>query len=238
MKKRSAIIIILALLVNMGAIGQQFDSKRFLADVFQVDEYVKRNNQGISYADEDTYKGTPYNNPSYLNGNIYKGDELLATNVGLRFNAFEDEMEVKESVTRPDSEAKVLTKDPDIYVKIVNDIYVFVPYDGGIEGGGYFHVLFEGNKIDLFKKLKKEFVPEKKSTSSITPGFPAQFKDAPVYYIVDKKGKFYELPSSKRKMLKVFGENKDRVNDYIKEKNLDTDKETDLKRLIAYYDTL
>jgi hypothetical protein len=218
--------------------AQEFDSKRFLADVFQVDEFIKRNNLGISYADKDSYKGTPYNNPSYLNGNIYKGDELLATNVGLRFNAFEDEMEVKESVTSPDSEAKVLTKDPDIYVKIVNDIFVFVPYDGGIEGGGYFHVMFEGNKIDLFKKMKKEFVPEKKANSSITPGFPAQFKDDPIYYIVDKKGKFYELPSSKRKMLKVFGSNKDLVKDYIDQKDLDVDNEADLKRLIEYYDTL
>jgi len=236
---KKVIVPLIILLLSLQAVtAQGFDSKRFLADVFQVDEYIKRNNRGISYADTDSYRGTPYNNPSYLNGNIYKGGELLATNVALRFNAFEDEMEVKESLATPDAQAKVLTKDPDIYVKIMNDIFVFVAYDGGVEGGGYFQVLQEGNKIDLFKKMKKEFVPEKKSTSSITPGFPAQFKDEPIYYIVDNKGKFFELPSSKRKMLKVFGSNKDLVKDYIKDKDLDVGDEEDLKRLIKYYDSL
>jgi len=159
--------------------------------------------------------------------------------MGGAYNAVADELEVKESLATPDNEVKLLTKDPDIYVKIANDIFVFVPYDGGVEGGGYFQVLFEGNKYDLFKKLIKDFTPEKKASSSmITNSTPAKFTDKPVYYIVTKEGKFYELPKSKSKKLKVFGPNKDLIKKYVNDKGFDLNEEADLKKVIVYYDTI
>jgi hypothetical protein len=145
-------------------------------------------------------------------------------------------MEIKESLETGDKDAKALTKSPDIYVKIVNDIYVFVPYDGGIEGGGYFQVLTEGKKVDLFKKVKKDFTAAKKATTSITRDIPAKFTDKPVYYLVTKEGKFYELPSSKKKKLKVFSENEKLVKSYVNSNNLDLNDEKDLIRVIKYYD--
>ena len=89
----------------------------------------------------------------------------------------------------------------------------------------------------LFKKPKKRFTPEKIATTSITRDLPANFIDKPVYYIVDKSGKYYELPSSRSKKLKVFGTNKDVIKRYVAEKGLDLNKEGDLLRVIKYYDT-
>ncbi len=219
---------------NLG--GDPIQLRKFTNSLQQVDEFIKRQDFGMSYADTDSYTGTPYNNPSYLPGNVYKDNELLASNVALRYNAMADEIEIKESLEDSDKEAKVLTKSPDIYVKIVNDIFVFVPYDGGIESGGYFHVMFEGNKYDLFKKIKKDFSPPKKANTSITRDVPAKFTDKPVYYIITKEGKFYELPSSKKKKFKVFSENTDLVKNYVNSNNLNLNEEKDLMRVIRYYD--
>ena len=157
--------------------------------------------------------------------------------MALRYNAVADEMEIKESLTTDDSKAKVLTKSPDVYVKIVNDIYIFAPYKGGIEGGGYFQVLFEGTKIGLFKKPKKSFTKAKKATTSITRDLPASFKDKPVYYLVDKSGKYYEFPSSRSKKLKVFGTSKDLIKDYVRKNDLNLNEEKDLLRVIKHFDT-
>ncbi len=242
MKKK---ILLLTLLLAGGlfqAAAQNFGGdpsqlRAFTNSLHQLDEFIERQNMGIDFAETDTYTGTPYNHPSYLPGNVYKGKELLATNVALRYNAIADEMEVKESLETPDKEAKVLTKSPDIYVKIGGkDIFVFVPYDGGIENGGYFQVLTEGNKYDLFKKVKKDFTPAKKATTSITRDIPAKFADKPVYYIVTKDGKFYELPSSRKKKLKVFSDNEKLVKNYVNSNNLDLNNEKDLIRVIKYYD--
>ncbi|MEM7185750.1 MAG: hypothetical protein AAF466_03740 [Bacteroidota bacterium] len=236
-------LIVIAVLVGstLSMSAQNFDgvygNRQFTNDLFQMDEYIKRQNQGIDFSDTKSYSGTPYNHPSYLTGNVYKNDELWATNVALRYNAVADEMEIKESLTTDDAQAKVLTKSPDVYVKIVNDIYIFAPYKGGIEGGGYFHVLFEGTKIGLFKKPKKKFTEAKKASTSITRDIPASFKDKPVYYIVDKNGKYYELPSSRSKKLKVFGKNKDAIKKYVQQYGLDLNEEKDLVRVIKHYDT-
>jgi hypothetical protein len=238
--KMKNILLILIVLGNLFPVLAQdgITNRKFINEVYQIDEHIKRQDKGVNYDDTDTYSGTPYNHPSYLPGNVYKDNELLATEVALRYNAMADEMEIKESLTTPDEQAKVLTKSPDIFVKINSDIYVFVPYKGGIEGGGYFHVLHEGSKYDLFKKPSKKFTPEKKASSSITRDTPANFSDRPVYYIVTKDGKFYELPSTRSKKLKVFAENKDLIKDYVKEMDLDINEENDLIKIIQYYDSL
>lgn len=238
---RKLILIAAVLCMPLGVTAQGFDgvygNRQFTNDLYQMDEYIKRQNKGVDFDDTDSYVGTPYNHPSYLVGNVYKNDELWASNVALRYNAVVDEMEIKESLTTDDSQAKVLTKSPDVYVKIVNDIYIFAPYKGGIEGGGYFQVLFEGSKIGLFKKPKKSYTKAKKATTSITRDLPASFKDKPVYYIVDKSGKYFELPSSRSKKLKVFGKNKDAIKDFVRKNQLDLNDEKHLIRVIKHFDT-
>jgi len=215
-----------------------YAGRKFVSDLFLVDEYIKRTDQGVQYDDVDSYKGTPYNNPVFLPGNIYKEDELLAADVALRYNAVADEMEVKESLLIKDSEARVLTKSPDIYVKINGDIFVFVTYKGGVEKGGYFLVQFEGVRVDLFKKLHKKFTPAKKASSSITNDVPAKFTDKPIYYLVNKEGKFFEFPKSKSKKLKVFGNKQKEIKEFVKKNKLDLNKEKDLLKTVQYYDTL
>jgi len=236
MKKIILTLTICVLTLNTAI--AQFDAAMFVSDAFLLDTYIKRQNKGINFKDTKSYKGTPYNNPNYLLGNIYKEGKLLANNIAIRYNAVADEMEVKQNPSDSDDDARVLTKSQDIYVKIIDAIYVFVPYQGGIEKGGYFQVIFEGNNIALYKKHVKDFSPEKKATSSITKTLPAVFKDKPVFYLVTKKGTFYQMPKSKSKKLKVFGEKQNKMKDFTKQNSLDLNKEQDLLTAIKYYDTL
>ncbi len=147
-------------------------------------------------------------------------------------------MEVKVGIDTDDEDARVLTKSQDVYVKIIDDIYVFVPYQGGVENGGYFQVTFEGNQIALYKKHVKDFNPEKKSTSSITRAVPAVFKDKPVFYLVTKEGKFYQIPKSTRKKIQVFGENQKEMKVSITQVDLHLNNDDDLFKSVAYYTTI
>jgi hypothetical protein len=54
---------------------------------------------------------------------------------------------------------------------------------------------------------------------------------------VDKNGKYFELPSSRSKKLKVFGSNRDAIKKYVGENDLDLNEERDLIRVIRHYDT-
>ncbi len=233
---------ILLLLIVVLSITQvtysQFSSKRFTSDLFILDEYIKRQNKDINFKDTKTYTGTPYNNPSFLLGSIYKEGKLLAENVALRYNAIADEMEVKENLTSNDDDAKVLTKSQDIFVKIGLDIFVFVPYQGGIEEGGYFEVIYEGTQIDFYKKHIKDFDEAKKATSTITRDVPAKFTDDPEFYLVTKTGKFYQFPKSRGKKLKVFGDKEKEMKKWVKSNNIDVNSEKDLLRAVKYFEKL
>ena len=160
--KKALITIVLCSLAFNTLTSQSFNSALFVSDVLLLDNYIKRQNKDVNFEETKTYKGTPYNNPKYLYGKIYKEGVLLVDKVAIRYNAIADEMEVKQTTDTDNQDARALTKSQDIYVKIVDDIYVFVPYQGGIENGGYFQVIFEGDQIALYKKHVKDFSPEKK----------------------------------------------------------------------------
>jgi hypothetical protein len=238
--KKTILILTIALLGTTSLSAQltfnRLTDTGIQSDLILLDNYIKKNEKGMSFKDPSSYLGTPYTNPKYLSGNIYKNDKILATNIALRFNSIADEMEVKANISAPDDAAKVLTKSEDVYVKIGNDIFVFVPYQGGIENGGYFQVLLEGSQMQLYKKHTKKFTPERKATSTITRGSKAKFEDRPEYFIVTRTGKFYALPNSNKKKLKVFGTNKERIKEFIESNSLYLSKEADLIKVINYYD--
>lgn len=216
----------------------QLEGNRIVSDLLILDEYIKRQNKGINFNDTQTYTGTPYNHPSFLNGSIYKEGKLLADNIAIRYNAIADEMEVKENIAVSDDEAKVLTKSQDIFVKIMSDIFVFVPYQGGIEEGGYFEVLYEGPQIDFYKKHIKDFDEAKKASSTLTRDVLASFKDEPVFYLVTKAGKFYEFPKSRNRKLKVFGDKEKEMKKWVKSNQLDLNEEQDLMRAVKHFEMI
>lgn len=236
--KKCIILLILFSIGSSGLKAQETETRRFVNSLYQLDEFIKRQDKFVDYTDTESYTGTPYNNPSFLPGNIYEKKKLLASNVALRYNAIADEIEVKESLKTPISKARPLPKSPDVFVKIVNDIFVFAPYRGGIEGGGYFQVLYEGNQISVFKKLTKKFYPAKPAKTSITRDILANFEDKPVYYLVSKNGKFYELPSSRSKKLKVFGKNQEIIKAFVSKNKLNLNTEKDLIATIIYFNSL
>ncbi len=233
--------IILLVLLSLGCSGlraQETQTRRFVNSLYQLDEFIKRQDKFVDYTDTDSYTGTPYNNPSFLPGNIYENKKVLASNVALRYNAIADEVEVKESLETPISKARPLPKSPDVFVKIVNTIFIFAPYKGGIEGGGYFQVLYEGESVSVFKKLNKKFYAAKPAKTSITRDILAKFEDKPIYYLVSGNGKFYEMPSSKSKKLKVFGKNQEVIKTFISKNRLNISNEDDLIATVIYFNSL
>ena len=105
---------------------------------------------GLTEAQFDAIKNEAYANPTFVKGNIYQEDQLAKNDVLMRYNAYADEIEIKKNNFEEDYSA--LIKDPNIFVKIGSDLYVFVPFEGSKEKGGYFNVLSDGKTYDLYKK--------------------------------------------------------------------------------------
>ncbi len=184
----------------------------------------------------DTYNGTPYNSETFLLGNIYINKELTKSDVAMRYNIYSDEIEVKESLQSDDKDISALLKSPDISVTILNDSFIYLSKGKGLEKGGYFQVITTGKNLSLYKKLGKKYYESKKAKTSFERDVPAKFEDRVTYYIHFNNGGMVELPDSKKKTYKTFGESEEDVKSYCKERKLDITKEKDLKRVVMYLD--
>ncbi len=233
-------LILLNILIFMGTVSPsaQITTHKAQRSVQVFIEHVDRlGNDNLDYL-EDEYTGTPYNNPIFLLGTIYENNNAIASNYALRYNAMADEIEVKETLYIEDSEAKTLTKSPDLYVKIMDEMFVFVPTEQSKQDPGYFKVLHVGNNYNLYKKISKKYFPARKAQNSFEKDVSANFADRSTYYLVSQDGKFEKFEKSKNKRLKVFGDRQDEIKKYIKKGRLDITDAEDLLKIVKYYDTI
>jgi hypothetical protein len=190
---------------------------------------------GLTEAQFESIKDEAYANPNFVQGKIFQDDKLLKDDVPMRYNAYADEIEIKSHTM--DKNYGALIKDPSIYVKINTDIHVFFPYEGSNEKGGYFNLLAEGKTYSLYKKTKAVFKEPVEAKSSYQSNTPASFEKSTTYYLM-QNGTLLELPTNKNKLLKALDLKKEEIKKYVKDNNLDVDKEGDLIKVVTYFDSL
>ncbi|RFN59623.1 hypothetical protein [Marixanthomonas ophiurae] len=230
-------IYILPLVFLIGTIGVSAqEAGLYQLQNKKIDSEQRYASFNISKEEFESMEGSPYANETFIEGNIYQGKKLANKNVLLRYNAFADEIEIKKN--KQTDTYNALIKDPDVYVKIFQDIYEFVPYNGSNEKGGYFNVVTEGDQFDLYKKVKVTYKEPTYAKTSYQTDKPAKWVDTVTYFLVGKDGSFYELPTRRSKVLDVMSKKKKEVKRYIKEQNIDLDEEQDLSKLVTYFNSL
>ena len=100
-------------------------------------------------------------------------------------------------------------------------------------GSGFYESLYQG-KIEVYKKEKKSIV----DILSSTEGYQAEAVSKTSYFL-KKENTFYPV-KKKRDMLRVLGNKKSEIQQYIKQNRLDFkhDKDNTLAKIGAYYDQL
>jgi len=229
-----ALLSVLGILTIDAQITTMADQRNVMFFLENVERTGSNNNLYLP----DEYIGSPYCNPIFLLGNIYEENKVVASNYALRYNAMADEIEVKENLYVEDSEIMALAKNPEIYVKIMADMFVFRDAVEGSHGAGYFQILHVGNTYNLYKKVAKKFYPAKKAQTSFEKDILATYVDRPIYYLVSEEGSFQEFRSSKNKRLKLFQNKQSEIKKLVKSGKLDLTKEEDLIRAVKYYDAI
>ena len=200
-----------------------------------IDLNVKSQSFGLTEAAFNAIKDEAYVNPEFVSGKIYSIDQLLQDNVQMRYNAYADEFEIRKN--NFDESYSALIKDPEIMVEMGGDVYVLVPLNGNNEKGGYFNVLNDGKTYDLYKKTTATFREPRTARTNYERDTPPSFSKTTTYYLVEN-GTFLEMPSKKSKILKMMDKKKNEIKDYIKENNLDIEKEADMIKVVSYFDSI
>ena len=201
-----------------------------------IDPYISQRNVEV-YLEAD-FTGTPYKDKNFKNGTILKNGAPIAKNIGLRYNASKDLFEVKKSSVLKDDQAKVLKNSSDLSIKLGNENYVFLAPNENNANQGYFLVVYNSSKTSLYKKIKKEYIPEQKAYTSLASNIAANYKEKQVLYLYHSDGLLIELPGSKSKRLKAFGDKSKEVKVFVKENKINLNKEAGLIEVIKYCNTL
>ncbi len=201
-----------------------------------INKYIS--NVPIPKVEENTYLGSPYENKDFQRGIITKNGIILSQNVALRYNANRDLFEIKKNAVLKDNQARLLKKTDEIELKINNQKYIFLPLNQDNIKAGYFVILHKGEKASIYKKIYMQFIPGQKAYSSMAQDVAPTYKEKTTLYISNKEGEFKELPSSKGGKQKAFTNHKKEVKQYIKDNKLNLNKETDLIKLVKYYNSL
>lgn len=187
---------------------------------------------GRNYEYKHKTEGSPYLNKSFLHAKV--SDKI--SNALMRYNAYDDEFEFINS----NNDTLVLNKSASIGTitfTALNTNYQLVDFvdKSGRMNSGYLIKLHEKNELVLYKRQKVNYYEAKAATSSYERNSPARFSPAKdSFFLKNKEGVLTELPSNKKGLLKLFPEKKAVVEAFIKQNDIDFDKELDWIKLIDF----
>ncbi len=179
------------------------------------------------------YEGSPYLSEDFVSGEVY-GSKKKFTGLQLRYNIFNDNIEFMQKGT-----TYALYAEPRI-VKVLlgNEVYVVENHEiKGKMAYGYFARLDSG-KVTLLAKKIVRFTEEQEPKALQAAATPAKFTRVPdaFYYRIGN------TETSKVGSLKSFidslPDKKEEVSSYAKKEKLGTKNESDLVKLVRYYNSL
>ena len=149
----------------------------------------------------------------------------------LRYNIYEDQMEFVK-----DDNIFYLQKDIDRVIKFAdNTKYTVKEW----KGNSQFFLIHEEGKNMLLAKQTVKFVPAEEPETGYDARKPADFKRRKDMLFLAKEGQeLVEIPRKKKSFYGVFGDKASDIKSYVKKNKLGYKKAKDLKKIIAYYNTL
>tara|TARA_R110002072_G_scaffold302406_1_gene485195 strand:+ start:4701 stop:5414 length:714 start_codon:yes stop_codon:yes gene_type:complete len=229
------VLAILLTSISFGQINESAYSKMLDASI-TADQYFEL--YGISDEDLKNIVGSPYDVTRFQLGNIYKNDKIVAPNIPMRYNIFSDEIEINTSQVSQKENINNLSKSTDVFVSIANEVYVFIENIAKKEESGYFKVIVEGSHFDLYKKSSVTYIKKKFAETNYQQDQPARFNREDTFFLINKQGDFFEIPTKKKSFLTIFKQHNKEIHSFIKDNKLDIKNENHLAKIIKYFNTL
>ena len=197
--------------------------------------------QGTTYINPVFLKSKPKGSPYSLLIFTYAKVENVDQKALMRYNIFKDEFEF---IDVKKNDTLVLDKIDDfskITFPATNKKYNLVNYTStkGIKTRGYLINLYEKAGFALYKKENISFYDEKIAKTSLETNMPARYdKSSDSYFLKNKNNEIFEFPDSKKKLIKLYPDKKEVVENFVKENKISFQKEEDMAKIIDFLVTL
>lgn len=153
----------------------------------------------------------------------------------IRYNVYKEEMEFMF-----EGKLYYLNKYDNCEITLLNNTYKYFNNYDNKNNNGYLVILNKSNisKYILYKKEKIKFVPEYIPTSTYAEERPAKYVIEKSKYFLKDQDKMIEFPERKSELLKLFSNNKDAVDLFLKENKIKLNEENSLLLLINFLNSL
>lgn len=181
------------------------------------------------------YEGTPYNQDKFARGDIYYEKNWRYSDIPLRYNIFNDEMEFKI-----EGRVTIYAIEPDKRIQkilIQEDTFVVADYkEKGKIITGFFKMLATG-KIDLLAKFQVEFKEAQPAKAMFDPE-PAKFNRKEDQYYIKTNGDIAQKISNIKKLIGLIGDHENELSEYAKKEKISAGDESELIQFISFYNSL
>jgi hypothetical protein len=218
------VILIALLLFSMSPLAKaQFD----------MDQYMSNNSYGRNHLTMDQIDGSPFLDPDYKMGTVTTDDGLVYKDIPLRYNCYRDVLEFKKDKSVYDLMPKTKIK----RVEFGGQVFAYKSYESS-QGTDYsfFEILAEG-KATLCTRFTVNFY-EAEDPKGFADAKPPRFDEiAKTYYVSVNNSPGRKITNSK-KLIEFLADKQKDMESFISKQKLGVKKVEDLKKIIAYYNSL
>lgn len=195
---------ILLLLCNFTTLSSQGNNSNGVqSDLRLVDLYENiKNKIGRKTYSNQKIKGTPYFEKTFKLAEVEYFGELITDKIYIRFNAYNDEMEIASSPLTKSSE-NILIKNNKVFCIIDGKTYRYLGFkeDNQPPAVGYLKELFKGELFSFYERKFKVYMQATVARTSLERSFPARFVEKIQYYYSINNGEINQIKLSKKNIL-------------------------------------
>ena len=203
-------------------------------DNFEIISMMDRvNTNWIQNDMEEPIDGSPYLKEEFKKGEIVLIDNTILSDVLLRYNIYNDEIEYQNKGINYIIGTKHLVKN----LKLEDEIFVVDIYKSSIgEKQGYFTMLADG-EVKLLRKYTMELTDRVPAKAMRDPE-PRKFvRQKDLFFIKVRQQNVYEF-SSVKKLIEFLGDHQDELKSFVKKEKISSRNPRELTKFIDYYNTL
>ena len=182
-------------------------------------------------------KGTYYFEPQFFPAQVSYFGEILKGDVLLRYNAYNDELEIGKTKDQKETD-QILLKSAKVEATFNDERYRLVEYrpkEDAFPQSGYLVVLSDGTNYKLYLQRKKVFMDAVEARTGLERSFPPRFVDSETYFYQIGDQTPLPLKASKSGLKKVFKGQEAELSKLLKAKKLKTNNTEGLKTVFDHF---
>ena len=153
------------------------------AETFEIVKIIaQKNNQ--REIDFSKMSGSPYSMKSFVLGKVERENQKASANLLLRYNGYNDEIEIGKTTSQETSE-EALLKDKNLRATFNNKTYQYITFTSkkGETMDGYLIILSRGENYQLYRQDKKKLSEGRLAITSLGKDIAPRFKEVQSFYL-------------------------------------------------------